>query len=75
MKTLLKRTFTARNHPKDSAERKTLNEDVLTSEYMPSYKFLVREPFLMSDGSANPRQPFVNRPFTTKAEAVAYLSA
>jgi hypothetical protein len=39
--TVSKRTFEAKKHPKDSAERSRLNANVLTSEYMPSYKYCI----------------------------------
>lgn len=37
--TVHRRTFEAKNHPKGSDERKRLNEDPVTSEYMPSYRY------------------------------------
>jgi len=39
---VIKRTFEAKKHPKGSAERKRLNEDNVTSEYMTSYKYAVK---------------------------------
>ncbi len=39
---VFKRTFEALQFAKGSAERSHLNEDALTSEYMPSYKYLVK---------------------------------
>ena len=39
--TVKKRTFEALNYPKDSAQRKKLNESAVTSEYMPSYKYVL----------------------------------
>lgn len=68
---VLRRTFEARQYPKDSPERARLNLEALTSEYMPSYRYLVRRPFLMSDGSTHPTQPFIENAFRTKAEAEA----
>lgn len=42
MKTeIKKRTFDALNFPKESEERKKLNCDVLTSEYMTSQKYIL----------------------------------
>lgn len=36
-----RRTFAAKNYPKESTLREKLNEDVVTSEYMPSYRYIV----------------------------------
>jgi hypothetical protein len=41
MSEIKRRTFEALNHPKGSPERNRLNESVLTSEYMPSYKYVL----------------------------------
>ena len=42
MKTeIRKRKFDALNYPYGSEERAKMNEDVLTSEYMPSYKYVL----------------------------------
>ena len=41
MYTAKRRTFEAAKHPKGSAARETLNKSALTSEYMPSYKYVV----------------------------------
>jgi hypothetical protein len=71
--TIIKRTFEALCYPKGSAERSRLNEDPTTSEYMPSKKYLVQSPFLMSDGSKHPRQEFIYRDFTTKKLAEQYI--
>lgn len=54
-----RRTFGAKRYPKGSPERARLNEDVLTSEYMPSYRYCV----------PNGRS---TRSFRTKAEAEAH---
>jgi hypothetical protein len=35
-----RRTFEANKYPKGSPERNRLNEDPLTSEYMPSYRYI-----------------------------------
>lgn len=56
-----RRTFEAKKHPKDSTQRTELNKDWLTSEYMPSHKYGIRN----DDGS---HTPFTYR---TKAEADA----
>lgn len=53
---VIRRTFEAANHPKGSDERARLNENAVTSEYMPSYRYTT------SDG----------RSWRTKAEAQAY---
>lgn len=37
---IVKRTFEAAKHPKESEERARLNCSPVTSEYMPSYKYL-----------------------------------
>lgn len=54
--TVHKRTFEAKNHPKGSPERARLNEDPRTSEYMPSYRYVVIG-------------PHGHQSFRTKAEA------
>ncbi len=72
---LLRRTFAAKNHPAGSPERAELNKDVLTSEYMPSYKFLVRRPFTMSDGTPHPTQKHIDETFPTKAAAAARVAS
>lgn len=36
-----KRTFEANKYPKGSLERNKLNEEILTSEYQPSYKYII----------------------------------
>jgi hypothetical protein len=72
MKTLHKRTFAAKNA--SGEERAKLNEDTLTSEYMTSYKWVVRWPGVMSNGDPNPVQPFHTRAFVTKSQAEAFLS-
>ena len=38
---ILKRQFTARNET-DKEKRRKLNEDALTSKYLPSYKYLYK---------------------------------
>lgn len=67
---ILRRTFEAAKYPKGSQEREKLNEDSVTGEYMTSYKYILRKPFLMSDGTLHPNQKFISRSFRTKAEAV-----
>lgn len=62
---VVRRTFEALKHPKDSEERKKLNEDTITSEYMPSYKYAVVE-----EGS--PHGPHT---FRTKSEAEAFVDS
>ena len=60
---LLRRTFAAKQHPIGSAERAAMNSDVLTSEYYPSQRYLLRRPFIMTDGTPHPTQPFIDRTF------------
>lgn len=62
---VLRRTFEALKHPKGSPERNRLNADNLTSEYMPSYRYVVRN----DDGS---HTPFTYR---TKAEALSKVDS
>ena len=38
---IFRRTFEAKKHPKGSKERISLNFNARTSEYMPSYKYLL----------------------------------
>lgn len=71
---VLPRTFKARNEPVGSAARAGYNADPLTSEYMPSHRYLVRRPAVMSDGSPNPSQAFHDSTFPTKRQAEAYAS-
>jgi hypothetical protein len=37
----VRRTFEALNHPKGSTQRAALNLSALTSEYMPSYRYML----------------------------------
>lgn len=60
MKTV-KRTFEAKKYAKGSPERAALNTDPLTSEYMPSYKYILRT----NDDKPTPWA------FATRAEADA----
>lgn len=69
-----RRTFEAAQHGKESEERARLNRDALTSEYMPSHRYIVKEPALMSDGRQNPTQQFFNHTFRTKGEAEAFIT-
>jgi hypothetical protein len=61
---IVKRTFAAKKHPVGSAQRGELNKDWLTSEYMPSHKYGIRN-------DDNGHTPFTYR---TKAEALAKKS-
>ena len=70
---ILKRTFEAAKHPKNSQERVRLNCDPLTSEYSTGSPWLARFPALMSDGTPNPAQRWHNAGFKTKNDAAAYL--
>ena len=38
-----KRTFEAKKHPKGSNKRRELNKDNRTSEYLPSYKYYIKQ--------------------------------
>lgn len=55
-----RRTFEAATKPAGSPERAALNGDPLTSEYMTSYRYMLRE----KDGSKTPYS------FRSKADAV-----
>ena len=57
---VIKRTFEARTHPPGSAERMRLNHDARTSEYMPSYRYML----VADDGTPLPYS------YRTKSEAV-----
>jgi len=41
MSEIKRRTFEALKHPKGSPERERFNASVLTSEYMPSYRYVL----------------------------------
>ena len=58
---IVKRTFDALKLPRGSAERERANSDWLTSEYMPSHRYGLRE----DDGS--------HTPFTYRSKAEAIL--
>lgn len=60
---IVKRTFEAAKFPKGSEERTRLNADWLTSEYMTSYRYGLRN----DDGSHTPYN------YRTKGEALAAL--
>ena len=60
-----RRTFEALKYAKGSTERELLNQDWLTSEYMPSYKYGIRN----DDGS---HLPFT---YKTKYEAELHIGA
>jgi hypothetical protein len=70
---VLRRTFAASGYAKGSPERTQLNLDGLTSEYLPSYRYIVRRPFVMSDGTLHP-QKRIDDHFRTKAEALVKLA-
>ncbi len=72
---IMRRTFEARMHPHGSPERAALNGDVKTSEYYTSQPYLLRRPFIMSDGTPHPTQPFIDRTFRTRREAAAVADA
>ena len=71
---LLRRTFNAAKHPPGSDERKILNADPVTSEYMTSHKFMVRREAIMSDGRQNPAQLYHDKTFVTLKEAIIDFS-
>ncbi len=58
---VFRRTFAARTHPPGSAERTRLNNDARTSEYMPSYRYML----VANDGTPTPYS------YRTKAEAIS----
>jgi len=60
---LFKRTFEALKHAKGTAQRDALNCDAKTSEYMPSYKWIVED----KDG--------LTRDFRTKQDAVKFINS
>lgn len=68
---ILRRTFEAKNYPKGSEERKHLNENPTTSEYMPSYKYIVE--YLPKGSIFELTRPFT-RDFRTKKEAEAFTN-
>ena len=70
--TIIRRTFEAWKYAKGSKERANLNSDVVTSEYMKSYKYVLRCPAFLSDGTPNPAQKYHDRTFTNKGDAVRY---
>jgi len=63
------RTFEASKHAKGTPERDRLNNQVLTSEYMPSYKFVVCE------YRNCVVQPVIEHSFKSKAEAQAFMDS
>ena len=67
---ILRRTFEAAKHPKGSEERRRLNCDPITSEYLRSHRYAIRSPFTMSDGTIHPSQPYILDMYPTKAAAV-----
>lgn len=58
----LRRTFEAKKYPKPSEQRTMLNKSALTSEYMPSYKYIVYYG----------KQPY-SQDFRTKREAEEWI--
>ena len=65
---ILMRTFAARE-AYDPAERARLNLDALTSEYMPSHRYLIREPF-----HNHPNQRWISHTFRTRKEAESWIA-
>ena len=70
---IMKRLFSAKEFEKGSEYRNILNAYVLTSEYMPSYKYMVWATNYMSDGTVNPSHPYVEHATRTKKEAEQYI--
>ena len=71
---IVRRTFEAAKHPKGSEERARLNCNAVTSEYLTSYRYLVRKLFILSDGTPHPTQKYTEKCCRTKAEAETSLS-
>ena len=67
---ILTRTFEAKSYPKGSKEREKLNEDSLTSEYMPSEKYEAR---VYLPANASYTSDIIKRSFRTKKDAQAYI--
>jgi hypothetical protein len=64
---ILRRTFQAAK-ANTEAERAELNGDALTSQYYPSQRYLVREPF-----PNHPTQKHIGHTFRTRKEAEAWV--
>ncbi len=64
-----KRTFEAKNYPKDSFQRKQLNSDVTTSEYVDTRKYVVKYD-VKADNKIYRSTEFDS--FETKAEAEVF---
>lgn len=62
-----RRTFEAKKFPKGSHERARLNLDALTSEYMPSYRYVGY------DGTSQPSGRPNQQSFRTRGEADAWI--
>lgn len=66
---VVRRTFEAKKHPPGSAERAKLNESAITSEYLPSYRYLVVSAAI----AANYGPTCGAKQFRTKREAEQFL--
>ena len=67
--TIARRTFAAKRHRPGSIERGRLNLSVLTSEYMPSYKFV-----LLQDGKETSFTCTTRADAEAKAHSLAFSS-
>jgi hypothetical protein len=65
-----RRTFAAKLATEPS-ERARLNLDALTSEYMPSHRYIVQEPLPYD----HPTQKHFNHTFRSKSDAETWLSS
>ncbi len=68
---IIKRTFVASKHPKGSKERDVLNEKSETSEYMTSYKYIVREHKAETETHL---AHIIDKSYKSKEEAQQYLN-
>lgn len=64
---VFKRTFEAKQYSKESKEKKALNKHCLTSEYMPSYPYVV---IMYRDGKEED-----HRVFRSKTEAQEFADS
>lgn len=71
---VIRRTFEAAQHPKDSEERARLNCDVKTSEYNTGSRYMVRKDYYMTTGERHPQQ-YLDFDFRTKKAAEDYIKS
>ncbi len=69
MFTVARRTFEAKRHRPGSIERARLNLSALTSEYMPSYRFV-----LLQDGKETPFTCTTRADAEAKAHSLTFSS-